>query len=287
MTVGRLTDRFQVLCEEDGAAGAGAGAAPGTPGAGAGAGGSNDDATFYQREAQKAFKARDELKAKLRDLESKVLSDEDRQMFETLKEQQAKAEEERAKKAGEFESLKQQQKERHDQILKEHQKALGEKDQQYSTLSERFKNTVKLAQFGSATDYFSGSETSKTILDVELGMAYLGKYVHVEDAEDDPMGYRVIVKKPNGDTIFGADGNPAPFAEAIGELIKALPNRDRILRGSGKTGSGNSGGSNRAADQIDLSRSLTPDQRKDPKVLAALRASLPRGGVVMGEAYNK
>jgi len=208
-------------------------------------------------------------------------------MFETLKEQQAKAEEERAKKAGEFETLKQQQKERLDQAVKEHQKALAEKDQRFSGLSERFKSTVVRAEFGAATDYFSGSESSKTILDVDLGMAALGKFVHVEDVEDDPMGYRVIVKKPNGDTIFGADGNPAPFAEAIGELIKALPNRDRILRGSGKTGSGSSGGSNRGADQIDLTR-LTADSFRDPKVREALkRRAANAGGLQIGPAFDR
>jgi hypothetical protein len=277
MKVGRLTDRFQVLSEDDGAAGAGAGAS--------GAAGDTTD-LIPRAEAKKAFEARDKAKREADELRKRALSDEQMTEYETLKAQQAKAEEDRLKKAGEFESLKNQQKERHDQIVRDHQKALTDKDTQFSTLSERFKTTVKLAQFGAATDYFSGSETSKTILDVELGMAYLGKYVQVEDAEDDPLGYRVIVKKPNGDTIFGADGNPAPFAEAIGELIKALPNRDRILRGSGKTGSGNSGGSNRAADHIDLTRNLTPEQRRDPKVLAQLRAGLPTGGVRMG-VYDK
>jgi hypothetical protein len=280
MKVGRLTDRFQVLSEDDGAAGAGAGAS--------GAAGAGDTSDLIPRaEAKKAFEARDKAKREADELRKRALSDDDLAEYQTLKAQQAKAEEDRLKKAGEFESLKAQQKERHDQIVKDHQKVLAEKDTQYGTLSERFKTTVKLAQFGAATDYFSGSETSKTILDVELGMAYLGKYVHVEDADDDPQGYKVIVKKPNGDTIFGADGNPAPFAEAIGELIKALPNRDRILRGSGKTGSGNSGGSNRGADQVDLNR-LTAEQFRDPKIREALkRRAANAGGLQIGPAFDR
>ena len=119
-------------------------------------------------------------------------------------------------------------------------------------------------------------------------MAALGKYVHVEDVDDDPLGYRVIVKTPKGETIVGKDGNPAPFADAIGELIALLPNKDRILRGSGKTGSGSSGGSNASPATIDVNRPLTRAQMADPKVRELLkRKHADAGGLVMGSAWER
>jgi hypothetical protein len=209
------------------------------------------DDLIPRAEAKKAFEARDKAKKEIEELRKRVLNDDDLALFTTLKESQAKAEEDRAKKAGEFETLKQQ-----------------------------------LAEFGAASDYFNGSDSSKTILDVELGMAAFAKYVHVEDADDDPRGYRVIVKSPKNETIVGKDGNPAPFAEAIGELIAQLPNKDRILRGSGKTGSGSSGGSTGSSQPVDL-RNLTAAQLKDPRVLDALKALGGTTGIQMGSAFSK
>jgi hypothetical protein len=233
-------------------------------------------------EAQKAFKARDEAKAALRALEDsgRVVTPEQFEKFRKLEEAAAKADEDRKRKAGEFDSLR-------TQLIEKHTTEIKERDSKLSQLSERFKSTVVRAEFGSAVDYFSGSESSKTILDVDLGMAALGKYVQVEDTDDD-IGYRVVVKSPKGDTILGADGNPASFTEAIGELIKLLPNRDRILRGSGKTGSGSSGGSTVAGKSADLAELTRRAERGDKEAIAALRARRNAGsGVVMGSAFTR
>jgi len=236
------------------------------------------DDLIPRSEAKKAFEARDKAKKELQALldSGRVLSDEQIEKYKKLEDAAAKAEDDRKRKAGEWDSLR-------TQLTEKHAHELKERDTKLSTLSERFKRTVVRAEFGAATDYFGG-DSAKTILDVDLGMAALGKFVTVEDT-DDEVGYRVVVKKPNGDTIIGDDGNPAPFATAIGELIKLLPNRDRILRGSGKTGSGSSGGASGSREPIDF-RNLTPAQRRDPKILAQLRAQRPEGGIVMGEAYR-
>jgi hypothetical protein len=238
-----------------------------------------DDAAYYKEEAKKAFAARDELKAKIRELEGKTLSDEDRDQFAKLKESQAKAEEDRKRKAGEWDTLRVQLSEKHANEIKE-------RDTRLSTLSTRFKDTVVRAEFGAASDWFSGADTSKTILDVDLGMAALGKYVTVEDT-DDAEGYRVVVKRPDGKVIIGDDGNPAPFSDAIGELIQALPNKDRILRGSGKTGSGSSGGSTHAAkpaDVIELTQRASAGDKDAIKQLKDRRNA--GGGVVFGSAFT-
>lgn len=276
MRVGRLNELVTYEGEGDGGAGGGA------------AGGDDVKAQLahWQTEAKQAFKARDDLKNKLRDLEGRVLSDEDRATFETLKTQAAQLEEERAKKAGEFDTLKTQMAERHQQAVKAKDAEIAKRDETINRWSERFKDKVKKAEFGAAVDYFSGADGSKTILDVEMGMAILGRFVDV--AVDDNGDAQVIVKKPNGDVILGADGNPAAFADGIGELIKTLPNKDRILRGSGKTGSGSSGGKTGGDRDLEFDvANLTPEQRRDPKVLAELKRRLPRGGMVSGRAYDQ
>lgn len=238
------------------------------------------DASYWEAEAKKAFRDRDAVKQRARELEAKVMSDEDRQLFESLKEQQAKAEEARKRKEGEFDTLR-------NQLIEKHKAEVQEISTKFATLSDRFKQSTKLSLFGAATEWFGG-DTAKTVLDVQLGMDVLGKYVVVEDVDDDPMGYRVVVKKPNGEPILGADGNPAPFAEAIGEVIKALPNKDRILRGSGKTGSGSAGGKTGTMTAPDL-HTLTERARKgDKDALAALKSRQGQpGGIVFGSAFSR
>jgi hypothetical protein len=230
-------------------------------------------------EAKKAFEARDKAKKELQALmdSGRLLSDDDLAQFQALRENAAKAEEERKRKAGEFDNWR-------TQITEKHTKELQERESKLTAMSDRFKQTVIKAEFGAAIDFFGG-DTAKTILDVELGMAALGRFVSVEDVDDDAIGYRVIVKDPKGQTILGKDGNPAPFTEAIGELIQQLPNRDRILRGSGKTGSGSSGGSTGSSQPVDL-RNLTPARLKDPKVVEALKAIRSSGGITMGSAFQ-
>lgn len=236
-------------------------------------------AAMYQRDTALAEAVK--LKQQIKDLQGKVLSDDDKQLFESLRERETKAEEERKRKSGEFDTWRKE-------IADKHTREIQEREGKYSSLSDRFKNTVVAAEFGRASDYFGGGEASKTILDVDLGMAALGKYVAVEDVENDPLGYRVVVRYPSGDRILGEDGNPAPFTEAIGELIAKLPNKDRILRGSGKTGSGSSGGSTHAAKSADVSELTKRAQAGDKEALAALRARRANSNALqMGSAFTR
>ncbi len=121
--------------------------------------------------------------------------------------------------------------------------------------------------------------------DVWTAQRTLASFVSVED--NDKGDEVIVVKDVKGATILGKDGNPAPFAEAIGELIGQLPNKDRILRGSGKTGSGSSGGVTGGSSSgfIDAS-TLTPEQARDPNVIKRLQAQVRRGGQISGRAYN-
>jgi hypothetical protein len=240
------------------------------------------DAAYWEKEARQAFKDRDTVKTKLRDLEGKVLSDEDRQLFDKLKTDQAKQEEDRARKEGEFDKLR-------TQLVDKHTGELKDRDEKLTRLSTRFQETVVRAEFGSATDLFGGHAEAKTILDVDLAIAAFSRYVRVEDDEKDPRGYRIVVVAPNGDTILDGKGKPAPFAEAIGELISLLPNKDRILRGSGKSGSGNSGGSSHAGDRgtVDVRQAQRSDSFTDPKAREQMEEQFNRaGGLQIGAAFR-
>jgi hypothetical protein len=241
-----------------------------------------DDAAYAREEAKKAFADRDKYKKELRELREsgRLISDEQAAKYKELEDAAAKAEEERAKKAGEFDSLKKQ-------LADKHAAELDAERKKAEAVSSRFKQTVVKAEFGAASDLFGGAD-AKTILDVELAIAALGKYVTVEDADDDPRGYKIVVKAPNGQPVLGRDGNPAPFADAISEVINLLPNKDRILRGSGKTGSGSSGGSGGTSPTTDLAELTQRARKGDKAALAALsQQQSGLGGIRMGEGAKK
>lgn len=266
----RFTPVMRELCDEPG------------DGAGGGGGGGGKDAAYWEAEARKAFQVRDSVKAEMKKLQESglVLTPEQKERLAQLETQAQQAEEERAKKAGEFETLKKT-------LTDKQQKELEERDSKITTLSQKFQRTVVRAEFGSVPWLFSGSAESKTVLDVDMAIAVLGNYVQVEDDDQDPRGYRIVVKGTDGQTIVDGKGNPAPFAEALSELINSLPNRDRILRGSGKAGSGASGEVPlNAGGQIDVTK-LTPEQRRDPKVMEALKKQRRGGsGMVLGKAFG-
>jgi hypothetical protein len=220
------------------------------------------------------------LRKQIAELSGKVLSDEDRKVFDELKQQAATLEEDRKKKAGEFDQLKAD-------LVKKHGEELGKKDESIKTLSGRFKNTVVKAAFGSAIDYFGG-QGAKTIFDVDMAEAVLGRYVEVADT-DDAVGYRVQVKGVDGKVIIDPKtAQPMEFSKAIGELINVLPNKDRILRGSGKTGSGNSGGHGSGQNDKDLDNPKTSSDFKDPKVREAVRKKHDAaGGIQSGAIFER
>lgn len=263
------------LCDGEGDGGGGGGG-------GAGAGG-DKDAAYYKSEAQKAFKARDELKQRLRELEEQglVLTADQKTKYKELEDAAAKAEEDRAKKAGEFESLKKN-------LTDKHEKELADRETRISTLSKRFQDTVVRAEFGTATDLFGGHDGSKTVLDVDMAIAVLGRFVTAVDDEADPRGYRIVVKDSRGNEVTDAKGNPLPFSQALAEVISSLPNKDRILRGSGKAGSGARGGSGgHGTGQIDFTN-LTPEQLRDPAVIEANKRRIASaGGMTMGSAWER
>lgn len=268
--------RLQPFYNTDGGAGTGG---DGGAGGGQGDGGAAD--LIPRTEAQKAFAARDEAKKQLRLLQEQglVLTPEQKAEVEALRTAAAQAEEDRKRKAGEFDQLR-------TDLLKKHEAEVTAARTEAQTIRQQYHQTLKSHAFAAALDWFGGAE-AKTIMTPAIAAAFLGPYVAVE--ADEGGRESVVVKNTDGHVIMDAKtGRPAPFAQAIGELIGMLPERDSILRGSGKTGSGSSGGSGQgAAGAVDLGN-LKPHDFKDPKVREALkREHAKAGGMVIGPAFER
>jgi len=226
-------------------------------------------------EAVEAFKARDKAKQALRELQESglVLTPEQKAEVEALRAAKVKAEEERKRKEGEFDSWRADfAKKTEEQIAAERERAVK--------VTERLHTTLKDHAFASASDWFGGSD-AKTILTPAIASAYFGRYVAVEEHDG---AERVVVRDPNGHAILDTKtGKPAAFAQAIGELIGMLPDRDSVLRGSGKTGSGSSGGSH-GTQTPDLAELTKRASKGDKDAITALRRQQSSlGGISFGD----
>lgn len=260
---------FQVY-QNDASDGSGGG---GTDTATAGSG--QQDAAHWQAEAKKAFEARQRAKADADALAAKLKAYEgvDPDEYRTLKQQREDAEQDRAKKAGEFDKLK-------EQLVTKHQTELTAAEKKAADLEQRWRQTVIGRAFADASDLFGPS--GKTIYLPADAERIFGDRVRLQDD-----GALVVLDGTGEVMLDGKTGKPLPFAAAMAEYIDSLPDKQYRLRGSGKTGSGSSGGmtGGREDGPLDASR-LTPDQLRDPKVLAKLRAQVGRGGQISGRAYE-
>jgi hypothetical protein len=250
------------------------------PGEGGGDSGTGtaQDAEYWKAEAKKAFQARDELKGKIRELEGRSLSDDQRAEFERLQAERAKLDEAQKKAEGRYDELKASLVEKHQQEL------ATERQRREAAERERDAELIEAAFYG-AVDLFG--HNGLTILPADVARAYFASAVSVEHEEGKRP--RLIVKTPDGKTIHGDDGNPAPFSQAMAAYIKALPDerRGQLLRGSGKAGSGSSGGSGGLAwaGDDDLIKRV---QDGDKDAIKELRKrQRDDGGVVMGSAFQK
>lgn len=247
----------------------------GTGGAG---GGGSADVEFYKSEAKKAFDARDKAKGEWRKAQEEglLLTPEQKAEIDALRTAAQQAEEERKKKAGEFDSLRVD-------LVKKHESALAERDAKVSEATTRLHTVLKDHAFAAANEWF-GPE-AKTILTPAIAAAYFGKYVTVEEHDG---ADRVVVKDLSGHVILDAKtGKPAAFTKAIGELIGMLDDKDSILRGSGKTGSGSSGGHGRT-HETDLESLTARVNAGDVEAIKELRRRKnASGGLVLGAGVRK
>jgi hypothetical protein len=248
--------------------------------------GGEKDAAYYKAEAQKAFTARDEAKKRQRELEEQglIITPEQKKRLADLEEAAAKAEEEQKRKSGEFEAWRKD-------VTAKHQTDIQQRDQRLTALEQEIANDKIEAAFGAATDYFGGGEKAKTILTPRIAVRTFSEYVKYEEYDfgDEDGGKRkvIVVRDAKNKIIRGDGGHPAPFNEAIGKLIESHPDKDHILRGSGKTGSGARGGSGGKGGKVDFAN-LTAEQMQDPEIIAeAKRRTAAAGGIVMGSAFDR
>lgn len=223
------------------------------------------------------------LSKKVEELSGQILSEEDRELFQTLREQHAAAEEDKKRKAGEFDQWREQIAKKHEAALEAERLKVADEVKRREAAETRLNDTLVGLEFAGATEWFGPS--GKTVLPAEVAQAYFRKQIDVE--VDDETGTRsVVVRDRSGAVMIDAKtGKPMPFAKAIGELIDTHPQKAEILRGSGKVGSGSSGGGGGGADDIDLA-SLTSEQARDPKVIDKLKKRRPAGRIAMGTAYD-
>lgn len=266
----------QPLMDDGGAAGAGAGA---------GAGGEKDTA-YWQTEAKKAFEARDAAKGEIRKLqeEGRVLTQEQKDRLAQLEDKERKAAEDQKRAEGRFDELK-------TELVTKHQTEVQTRESRIKELEEIIADReIDLAFSTASVDKrpMFGGDDAYTVLTAGIAANAFRRHILVEHLEIDGRKTAVIrVKHPaSGKVILGSDGNPAPFSVAMAELISALPDKDRILRGSGKTGSGSSGGAGDTS--TGTYTSVTAKQlRDDPKARQAVRQrQSAAGGVQVGSYWD-
>lgn len=224
---------------------------------------------FLEAEAKKAFEARDRAKKEARS----GIGDEERAELERLRAEREAAEEEKKRKAGEFDSLRQS-------LLEKTQKEIAAANEKAQQAEQRWRATIKGRAFADAADLFG--KDALTIYLPQVAEKVFGDHV---DLDDDG---HVVVKGHDGHVIVDAKtGRPASFSAAMRELIESLPDKDYHLRGSGKTGSGSSGGSD-PKKPADLDALIVKAREGDPAAVAALRRrQASQGGMVIGAGFSK
>lgn len=239
-------------------------------------GGTAQGAEYWQAEAKKAFDARQKAKAEADDLRKQLEARQgiDPDEYKRLKESAEQAEQERARKAGEFDKLK-------DQLVTRYQADIEARDKKLAEADKRLRDMLVGRAFAEATELFGPS--GKTIYVPRAAERIFSEYVRVQDDGS------LAVVDANGDIILDPrTARPKPFAEAMGKLIESLPDKDYHLRGSATTGSGSSGGVNtsqKPGDEVALTKRLLQNP-KDKDAYDKLKAlqKAKGGNITFGSA---
>ena len=145
---------------------------------------------------------------------------------------------------------------------------------------DRTRRTLIGLAFAGAGDVFG--KDALTIYGPKAGERIFSEHV---DLDDDGT---VVVKNRSGHVILDAQtGKPAPFSVAMRELIESLPDKNDHLRGSGKTGSGSSGGG-QPGPQADVTELTQRARTGDKAAIEALRHRRAQSGSLqMGTAFSR
>lgn len=244
------------------------------------------DRLRYEADAARAESSR--IKKELDEIRRQLPSDDQRARWADLETQFQTAEEQRKRKEGQFDEWRAQINDKHAKELDaERQQTANMRAQAEATERELNDTLIGLA-FSGATEWFG--PTGKTVLPPAVAQSYFGPNVAVESlpsGNGGPPKRRVVVKDGHGTVIVDPkSGQPMPFAQAIGEIIEAYPDKRSIMRGAGRVGSGSAGGDG-TLEGRDLSR-LKQADFKDPAVRDAVRESLAAsGGLQIGPAFDR
>lgn len=238
----------------------------------------------YEMDLLRAESAK--LKKQLEEVMRMIPSDEQRAKWAELEKQNESVEEARRRKEGEFDQWRAQIAEKHSRELEAERQLAMNARTQAEARDRELNDTLIGLSFSQATDWFG--DKGKTVLLPAIAQAYFKDHVSVEVVEG-PGGKtsrRVVVRDNNGAVIVDPRaGTPLPFEKAIGELIESHPNKNSILRGSGKVGSGSSGEGGEDS-RINLSR-LRPQDFDNANVRDAVRTQLEQqGGLQIGPGFD-
>jgi hypothetical protein len=240
-----------------------------------------------QYEADAARAEATKVKKQLEEMQKQLPSEEQRAKWAELEAKERTAEEDRMKKAGEFDGWRAQISEKHTKELDEKRQQVENERAKADQTEKELNETLIGRSFADTLEWFG--PTGKTVLMPAVAQSYFAPHVSVEvvpGTNGNPARRRVIVKDHHGAVVIDAkSGQPMPFAQAIGEVIEAHPDKKHLLRGSGKVGSGSAGGEH-GMEGRDLSR-LTAKDFKDPKVRDAVREQLAApGGLKIGPGFD-
>jgi hypothetical protein len=265
---------------------AGQGGAAGAAGTGTPENTGSDDAIKRANfERDKALGDITKLRRELDALKSQVPTEDQRKRYAELETAAETAEEERKRKAGEFDQWRVQVEDKHGRALKAKDDAIAEAQTVAKARETELNNTLIGLAFAGAGEWFGAGPDAKNVLLPDIARAYFASHVEVE--VDEQTGLRqVVVKDRHGARLVDVKtGKPLPFAKAIGELIESHPDKDHLLRGSGKVGSNSSGGT-QAGHALDFGEIAKRAARGDKTAIEALKQRRAASGIVFGEAYQ-
>lgn len=227
------------------------------------------DDLIPRAEARKAFEARDKAKKE---------ADTYRQQLEARdqadREREAKAKEDELKAAGKWDALS-------DQLAKKHAAERDGLMQKLTVAEQRWRARELSNAFANASDLFG--KDAFTIYNAKAAERIFGSHVKVDDDG------HLTIHDEHGEVILDATtGKPASFPVAMRELINGLPDKNDHIRGSGKTGSGSSGGSLAANGPADIADLTARAQRGDKDAIDKLKQRrAAAGGLQMGSAFTR
>ena len=241
----------------------------------------------FEADTARAEAAR--IKRELDEIKKGLPTDEQRARWAELEAAHLAADEANKRKAGEWDALRQQMADRHAKEIEAERSLRENASAQSRQLDKELCDTLVGLEFRGATALFGPA--AKTVMLPEVAQAYFAHHVEVETVagvNGGPAKRRVVVKDKHGQIIVDSKtGQPMPFAKAMEEVIDAHPQREHLLRGSGKVGANSSGGGGGPLDGLDITK-LRPDQFQDPKVREALREQQSKaGGLQVGPAFDR